>query len=187
MLQVDAHNIVPCWEASDKLEYSARTIRNRINSKLDEYLTGFPPVIKHPHSAKEKFGKNDWDNAITHLKVDETVKEVTWAKPGYEGGVMELEKFIDNRLKIYETKRNDPLANALSNLSPWFHFGMISVQRCIIQVSKHADKYKKAVEGFREEAIVRRELADNFCYYNEHYDSLKGAKQWAIDTLDNHR
>jgi deoxyribodipyrimidine photo-lyase len=25
--QVDAHNVVPCWEASDKLEYGARTIR----------------------------------------------------------------------------------------------------------------------------------------------------------------
>jgi deoxyribodipyrimidine photo-lyase len=27
IVQVDAHNIVPCWHASDKLEYAARTIR----------------------------------------------------------------------------------------------------------------------------------------------------------------
>ena len=26
-VQLDAHNVVPCWEASDKLEYGARTIR----------------------------------------------------------------------------------------------------------------------------------------------------------------
>ena len=38
--QIDGHNIVPCWHASDKLEYGARTIRNKINSKLDEFLTG---------------------------------------------------------------------------------------------------------------------------------------------------
>ena len=43
--QVDAHNIVPVWTASDKLEYAARTIRNKINSKLEEFLTEFPPVL----------------------------------------------------------------------------------------------------------------------------------------------
>lgn len=51
-LQVDAHNVVPCWEASDKQDYSARIIRPKINSKLDEYLTEFPPVIKHPYKSK---------------------------------------------------------------------------------------------------------------------------------------
>ncbi|XP_012254558.2 deoxyribodipyrimidine photo-lyase isoform X2 [Athalia rosae] len=185
--QVDAHNIVPCWEASDKLEYSARTIRNKINSKLSEYLTPFPPVIKHPHITKLKFVDNDWKNVWKHIKVDETVKEITWAQPGYEGGILELESFIEKRLKIYESKRNDPLGNALSNLSPWFHFGMISVQRCILEVSKYKKTHTKSVESFMEEAIVRRELSDNFCFYNEHYDSLKGAKQWALDTLDKHR
>jgi len=52
VIQVDAHNIVPCWVASDKQEYAARTIRNKINSKLSEFLTEFPPVIKHPFSGK---------------------------------------------------------------------------------------------------------------------------------------
>ena len=43
-MQVDAHNIVPCWLASDKKEYGARTIRNKINSKLPEFLDDFPPL-----------------------------------------------------------------------------------------------------------------------------------------------
>lgn len=54
LMQVDAHNIVPCWIASDKLEYAARTIRNKINSKLAEYLTEFPPLIEHPHKSERK-------------------------------------------------------------------------------------------------------------------------------------
>lgn len=54
VIQVDAHNIVPCWVASDKQEYAARTIRNKINNKLPEFLTEFPPVIKHPFSGKLK-------------------------------------------------------------------------------------------------------------------------------------
>jgi deoxyribodipyrimidine photo-lyase len=31
-----------------------------------------------------------------------------------------LKSFVDVRLKIYADKRNDPNANALSNLSPWY-------------------------------------------------------------------
>jgi len=27
--------------------------------------------------------------------------------------------------------------------------------------------------------VVRRELSDNFCFYNQHYDSLTGAAAWA--------
>ena len=49
-MQVDAHNIVPCWKASDKQEYSARTIRGKINSKLSTYLVEFPPVVEHLHT-----------------------------------------------------------------------------------------------------------------------------------------
>jgi len=49
-VQVDAHNIVPCWKASDKQEYSARTIRGKINSKLSTYLVEFPPIVEHLHT-----------------------------------------------------------------------------------------------------------------------------------------
>lgn len=185
--QVDAHNIVPCWITSDKLEYSARTIRNKINSKLDEFLTQFPPVVKHPYYTIQKFKKNDWKNALKNVEVNKSISEVTWAQPGYTNGILELESFVKDRLQLYHSKRNDPLANALSNLSPWFHFGMISVQRCILEVIEYKEEYRKSVESFMEEAIVRRELSDNFCFYNENYDTVEGANQWAIDTLKKHR
>ncbi|KAI4482664.1 hypothetical protein M0804_008517 [Polistes exclamans] len=187
MCQVDAHNIVPCWLASDKLEYAARTIRPKINSKLEEYLTGFPPVIKHEYSTTESFPKNEWNNALKNVKADKSVKEVAWAKPGYSGGILELDNFIKNRLKEYHSKRNDPVSDAVSHLSPWFHFGMISVQRCILEVMEHKKTIGRSLEVFMEEAIIRRELSDNFCFYNENYDSMKGAYEWAIETLNKHR
>uniref|UniRef100_T1H1K4 Cryptochrome/DNA photolyase FAD-binding domain-containing protein n=1 Tax=Megaselia scalaris TaxID=36166 RepID=T1H1K4_MEGSC len=82
---------------------------------------------------------------------------------------------------------NDPNVDAVSNLSPWFHFGQLSCQRAVLHVKKYASKHSKAVEAFCEEAIVRRELADNFCFYNENYDKLSGLSDWARKTLDNHR
>ena len=37
-----------------------------------------------------------------------------------------------------------------------------------------------------EQLIVRRELAENFCYYNNNYDSFDGFPNWAKETLKAH-
>ena len=42
-------------------------------------------------------------------------------------------------------------------------------------------------EAFLEELIIRRELADNFCFYSAHYDSFAGFPDWAKKTLHEHR
>ena len=36
--EVDAHNVVPVWEASNKREYGARTIRTKIHKNLPEFF-----------------------------------------------------------------------------------------------------------------------------------------------------
>ena len=154
MAQVDSHNIVPVWHASDKQEYSARTIRNKINSKLDEFLTEFPPLISHPHKSEKSKEflemKIDWTACYESLKCDKEVKIVEWAKPGYKAGIKVLDEFIKNRLRIYDEDRNDPNKTAISNLSPWYHFGQISVQRCILEVKKYSSKCSKSVAGYME-------------------------------------
>ncbi|KAK3914860.1 Deoxyribodipyrimidine photo-lyase [Frankliniella fusca] len=187
LCQVDAHNIVPCWEASNKLEYGARTIRPKIHKQLPEFLTQFPPVIKHPYSGSLKADEIDWERCEAHLECDKTVEEVSWAVPGYSGGIATLESFINKRLKIFGAKRNDPTQNALSNISPWLHFGQVSAQRCILVVKALRSKYPESVDGYIEEAIVRRELSDNFCFYNPKYDSIEGTNDWAKKTLEDHR
>lgn len=75
--QVDAHNIVPVWVTSDKQEYAARTIRKKVNDKLNMYLTHFPPVIKHPHTDKGQSKKVDWKKAILSLQVNQSVDKVS--------------------------------------------------------------------------------------------------------------
>lgn len=74
--QVDAHNIVPVWVTSDKQEYAARTIRKKINDKLNIYLTQFPPVMKHPHTDRSQSKKVDWKKAILSLQVNQSVDKV---------------------------------------------------------------------------------------------------------------
>uniref|UniRef100_A0A3Q3QA39 Deoxyribodipyrimidine photo-lyase n=1 Tax=Monopterus albus TaxID=43700 RepID=A0A3Q3QA39_MONAL len=188
LIQVDAHNIVPCWVASPKLEYSARTIRGKITSLLPEFFTDFPVVEKHPYTATRTAKSIDWDKTLASLHVDRTVGEPEWAKPGAKAGMAMLESFIDARLKLFGTKRNDPNAAALSQLSPWIRFGQISAQRVALQVN-HSGKNsntRQTVASFIEEVVVRRELTDNFCFYNKNYDSIEGAYEWAQKTLRDH-
>ncbi|XP_026577470.1 deoxyribodipyrimidine photo-lyase-like isoform X1 [Pseudonaja textilis] len=186
LAQVDAHNIVPCWVASDKQEYGARTIRRKIHDRLAEFLTEFPPVVKHPFPAGLQTKPINWEACYSSLQVDRSVKEVEWATPGSASGLKVLEEFVKDRLKCFSSDRNDPNRPALSNLSPWFHFGQVAVQRAILEVRKHRTRYKESVEGFIEEAVVRRELADNFCFYNPNYDKVEGAFDWAKTTLKLH-
>lgn len=65
--------------------------------------------------------------------------------------------------------------------------GQISAQRCILEVSKFSKMYQDSVATYREEMIVRRELSDNFCFYNPKYDSIEGAPNWAQTTLNDHK
>ncbi|XP_061654027.1 CPD photolyase isoform X3 [Phyllopteryx taeniolatus] len=123
LIQVDAHNIVPCWVASPKLEYAARTMRGKLTKLLPEFLTDFPVVEKHPYTATKKANPVEWAKTLASLQVDRTVDEPEWAQPGTMSGMAMLESFIDVRLKLFGTQRNDPNAAALSQLSPWIRFG----------------------------------------------------------------
>ncbi|XP_053206509.1 deoxyribodipyrimidine photo-lyase-like [Panonychus citri] len=185
--QIDAHNIVPCWFASDKLEYAARTIRPKITNKLPEFLTHFPPVIHHPYSSDVKYEKVDWVAAEASLQCDRSVKDVDWIKPGYRAAIKMLSDFVEKKIRWYNDKRNDPSQDVTSNMSPYFHFGQIAPQRAVLVVQQYKKKYKEAVESWVEEAVIRRELADNFCFYNPNHDSIKGAPEWAQKTLNDHR
>ena len=140
LYQVDAHNVVPVWEASDKQEYAARTIRNKIMSKLNTYLTEFPPVIKHPVKPTYTSDKIEWKKIKQNMDVDESVGSVSWAKPGTREGYKMLNSFVEQRLKYYNDKRNDPNVKALSDLSPWFHFGQIAPQRAALYVKANGSK-----------------------------------------------
>uniref|UniRef100_A0A182SAH5 Deoxyribodipyrimidine photo-lyase n=1 Tax=Anopheles maculatus TaxID=74869 RepID=A0A182SAH5_9DIPT len=151
------------------------------------YLTPFPPLVKHPFAANFEADPINWTKVLDTLQVDRSVDAVEWATPGYIGGVKTLQTFVEKRLGKFNDKRNDPTENALSNLSPWFHFGQISVQRAILTVKKFGKRYSESVASFCEEAIVRRELSDNFCFHNKNYDNLQGAYDWARKTLEDHR
>jgi deoxyribodipyrimidine photo-lyase len=186
MYEVDARNVIPCWEASGKQEYAAYTLRPKIHRALPEYLEDFPPARKHPFPWPKKVKKTDWDEAEMSLKIDRSVPEVDWLVPGEKAAAAILDHFLAKKLSAYASKRNDPTEDGVSNFSPYLHFGQISAQRVALEVQKKRVK-KESKDGFLEELIVRRELSDNFCFYNPDYDRFTGFPEWAQKTLNEHR
>ncbi|BBN06377.1 hypothetical protein MPTK1_3g20600 [Marchantia polymorpha subsp. ruderalis] len=190
--EVDAHNVVPVWEASPKLEYGARTIRTKIHKLLPEYLTDFP-ILKNsgqqwtstpPPPVK-------WDELIDDvLSIGAEVPEVDWCVPGEDAAMEHLlgskNGFLTKRLAKYEF-RNDPTkTSSLSNISPYLHYGQIAPQRAALECRNHRKQHLKMADSFFEELVVRRELSENFCYYQPNYDNVKGAWDWAQKSLREH-
>ena len=185
--EIDAHNVVPCWIASPKQEYGAYTIRPKIRRVLQGYLDPFPKLKTHPFSWKKKTAKTDWNKAMHTIAADRyAVSEVAWIRPGERAAHAALTQFIKHKLSHYHEASSDPVADGQSNLSPYLHFGHLSAQRVALDVMK-GDAPQEAKEAFLEELIVRRELADNFCFYNPNYDRFDGFPDWAKKTLDAHR
>lgn len=180
---VDAHNIVPCFVASDKEEFAASTFRPKIKRLLPEFMDAYPPLIKQRTKTERK--RVQWEAIIIALKVNHAVRPVQYLVPGEKGARIVFDKFLDNGIHEYAAKRNDPNENHVSGLSAFLHFGHISAQRVALEIATGLEKNENT-EAFLEELIVRRELSDNFCYYNQQYDSFDGFRPWAKNSLKEH-
>lgn len=185
-LEVDAHNIVPCWQASPKLEFAAYTLRPKIHRLLPEFLTDLPPLHSHPYPWTEPVPAVDWGLALAGVPADPKVPPVSWCRPGEDAARERLQAFIHRGLRHYDRDRNDPTLTGQSDLSPYLHFGQIAPQRVAWEVQR-AEALPEAKQAFLEELIIRRELSDNFCFYNPDYDTFSGFPEWAQKTLNQHR
>jgi len=183
--EVDTHNIIPAWTISNKKEYAAYTLRPKIKRVLDEYLTDIPVVQSHPFNWNKtpiEIPNTFCGESITN----QTTEEYSWVKAGETAANLVALNFVHKKLENYPKARNNPLLDGQSGLSPYLHFGHLSPQRLAWMVS-HSDLPVETKETFLEELVVRRELADNFCYYESAYDQIEGFPDWARKTLDQHR
>jgi deoxyribodipyrimidine photo-lyase len=179
VFEIDTHNIVPAWITSDKLEFAARTIRPKIHQHLSRFLVAPPRLRKHPHPWSGPLHSSALNSIrrdlLPSLPANGTVVA---AVPGQVAARAALKSFVAKRLDGYADNRNDPTVDGLSGLSPYFHFGQMATLRVALSAPD--------AEVLIEEMVVRKELSDNFCLYQPHYDSLAGAPAWAARTLAAH-
>lgn len=175
-------------------QYAARTIRPRLQGLLKAFAVQMPRVQPHPHKCRHDEGEMYTASDIMgKIKFDDLVCLPSQWVPGAKAGLAALEDFCTMpRLAAYAS-RNNPLILGQSGLSPWLHFGQLSAQRCLLSVNALGPGTKigataaAARESFIEELFVRRELAENFTFYNAKYDDIEGAPKWAQDTIAAHR
>ena len=184
--EVDAHNVVPCWEASPKLEFGAYTIRPKINRVLGRYLTDIPPLKRHPVAWGAPPKLVAWEHLGAQMAWDPSVGRVQSLESGQKAAAKTLRRFIAQRLSVYAEARNDPTLEGQSELSPYLHFGQIGAQRVALSI-RAARSESSSSSAFLEELIIRRELSDNYCWYNPRYDAFEGFPAWAQKTLNEHR
>jgi deoxyribodipyrimidine photo-lyase len=188
--QVEGDLVLPVEEVSDKSEWAAATIRRKINRIRDQFLLPGGP-LRAP--SKDSLGiridgavKPDQE-LIGTLNIDRSVRPAARFKGGGSRALGRLKQFCTDSLRYYHSLRNDPAQEHQSNLSPYLHFGQISPLTVALAVRAARGAPREAIDAFLEELIVRRELAFNFVYYDQHYGSYACLPEWAKRTLEEHR
>jgi deoxyribodipyrimidine photo-lyase len=139
----------------------------------------------------------------TALPIDHAVKP-----PAIRGGSVAAKKrmkeFFDRGLGDYDEKRNQPELDVASGLSPYLHFGHISVHEVFAEVVRR-EKWKPEklsvradgsragwwnmsapAESFLDELITWREVGYNFSSHSNTYDRFESLPSWALKTLQQH-
>jgi len=115
-----------------------------------------------------------------------------------------LKSFAKRELGSYPEIRNHPDADGTSGLSPYLHFGHISVHEVFQELAKVdgwsptnlSDRatgkregwwgMSQAAEAFLDQLVTWREVGLNMCCHSEDYDVYDSLPDWAKATLAQH-
>ena len=200
---VDTHNTVPAWAISNKQEYAAYTMRSKVHQQLSKYLISPPKVLIQNKDVKQ-LQSHSFKDVKDYINKIPACGIVVQQKPGEKEAHKQLNSFLNNKLLNYAKERNDISIDNQTGLSPYLHFGQISSLRVALNVIDYVNqpplllKMPKLAESsgkpslydgmnaLLEELIVRKELADNFCFYGQSYTTLDSVPDWAKNTLSAH-
>jgi deoxyribodipyrimidine photo-lyase len=107
-------------------------------------------------------------------------------------------------LARYGDDRNEPSLDGTSGLSPYLHFGHLSVHQVLAELA-NAEEWSPAsigtsrsgqregwwkmsgpAESFLDELVTWREIGFNFCWQLPDYDQFDTLPDWAKETLAKH-
>jgi deoxyribodipyrimidine photo-lyase len=142
-------------------------------------------------------------SALSGVDIDHSVGPTGW-RGGHAAARGRLDEFLGDGLARYGEERNDPDADASSRLSPWLHYGHLSVHEVFdalvrregwspARISPPHDGRRKgwwgmseAAESFVDELVTWRELGYVYCSREPDYDRYDTLPGWALETLEQH-
>ncbi|NLI83288.1 MAG: deoxyribodipyrimidine photolyase [Deltaproteobacteria bacterium] len=216
---VDSNGLLPL-RAADHVFYSAFLLRQFLHRELPNHLVEFPledplahlqvpPLHRLPKEVLQKWPPSTEDlpsllaGALTGLPIDHSVGNAP-VTGGSRAGEETLRSFVEEKVPLYHTGRNHPDEKATSGLSPYLHFGHVSVHQVFSElaraegwsIEKLASKgggrregwwgMSPGAEAFLDELVTWRELGFNLCSRQDDYDRLHSLPPWALDDLLQH-
>jgi deoxyribodipyrimidine photo-lyase len=216
---VDSNGLLPL-RATEQVFSRAFDFRRYLQKSLPSHLQAFP--AKDP-LGKAKFAvlaripeaiSARWPRAtrallqgeagtLDKLPIDHTVGPVS-LPAGSMPGRLRVKDFVTRKLTDYGKQRNQPDVDASSGLSPYLHFGFLSVHEVLHELARH-EKWKPeklslrasgsregwwnmtaGAEAFLDELVTWRELGYNFSSHRASYDRYESLPDWAQKTLKAH-
>ncbi|MCU1348414.1 MAG: Deoxyribodipyrimidine photolyase [Acidobacteria bacterium] len=179
---VDGNGILP-MRAMPKEQYAAKQFRDRAYRLVEQHWM-------HLRDAETRHffdGELEVDGTLhppSACDIDHSVAPVP-LRGGRDAALARLDSFITDGLEGYATLRNRSPRH-VSGLSPYLHFGHIGIHEIAERVLG-SDAPADDIDSFLEEAVIRRELSFNLCFFNDRHESLAALPDWAKKTLDAHR
>jgi len=218
---VDSNGLLP-MRATDQVFPTAYAFRRYLQKSLTPHLLQFPKANPLADRSVPRLRQvpavfaGRWSptapellacqpHLLDRLPVDQSVLEGV-AKGGAVAGASCLSEFLRRKLLRYGEDRNQPDADGGSGLSPWLHFGHVSVHQIFSALAEHegwtvgelGDPKKtkggrsgwwgmsEPAESFLDELVTWRELGFNMCSKVRRYDRWESLPEWARQTLDEH-
>lgn len=214
---VDGNGLLPVLDAGRAIP-TAYAFRARVQRTLKTHLSQWPekaPLDRLPtapgvelradvHQRWPAADLSGLEDLVRGLPIDHAVRAVNIAG-GSAAARARLRRFVDHGLEDYAEAHNQPEQDATSRLSPWLHFGHLSVHEVFEAVMSHEKwtsrklgagsrgaregwwNVSPSAEAFLDELITWRELAFNTCAFVPGYDTFGSLPEWARRTLDAHR
>lgn len=169
-------------------QYAARTIRPRVQRRLDDWLRPLargqcdagPARVDWPFRPLD-LGALDLDPLLASLPLDHGVPRVG-ALPGGSGAARaRLARFVSHWLKRYP-EHNHPDEDTTTGLSPYLHFGMIGAREVALAV-RDAKAPAAARDALLEQLLVRRTLSYNLARESPAHATFASVPAWAQAAL----
>ena len=143
------------------------------------------------------------EHLVARLPIDHGVA-ASALRGGAVAGGRALRTFLEERLARYADGRNQPDEEVASGLSPYLHFGHVSVHQVFAdlmtrerwttrRLGPRASGKREgwwgaspAAEAFLDQLITWREVGFNMCHLAPDHDRYESLPRWARETLDTH-
>jgi len=215
---VDSNGILPL-RAADQVFPTAFAFRRFLQRELPKYLAEspaadpkrnlqLPPAPALPRDLLARWPVVDpalalASGVLDRLPIDQSVGPASFAG-GSQAAQVALDRFVRDKLADYAQQRNEPEQDATTGMSPYLHFGHVSVHEIFHRVTQHENwtptrlaakasgsragwwGMDENAEALLDQLITWRELGYNMAWQQPDYDRYESLPPWARTTLDQH-